>query len=92
MTVTLSLNVTIINNCWITLIPLRLLPSAKVQISSSPHINAFYGHKTVCITIDIGATANLIRHAMFVHHHAPDLLTRQTVSPNQPFVVSVFAI
>ena len=63
MTVTLSLNVTIINNSWITLIPLRLLPSAKVQISSSPHINAFYGHKTVCITIDIGATANLIRHA-----------------------------
>ena len=35
----------------------------KVQVSQSPYLDVFYGHKTPRITLDTGATANLIRRS-----------------------------
>ena len=35
----------------------------KVQVSQSPYLDVFYNHKTPRITLDTGATANLIRRS-----------------------------
>ena len=32
-----------------------------IQVKQSPYINAFYGHQVACLTIDSGATGNMIR-------------------------------
>ena len=33
----------------------------RIQVKQSPYINAFFGHQVACLTIDSGATGNMIR-------------------------------
>ena len=51
----------------------------RVQTRQSPYMDVFHGHRVVRITIDSGATGNMIRHSTAKHLGCPIISSAQSV-------------
>ena len=65
-------------------VPDTTLPSPdvvayRVQTRQSPYMDVFHGHRVVRVTIDSGATGNMIRHSTAKHLGCPIISSAQSV-------------
>ena len=60
-------------------LPTSNVVAYRVQTHLSPYMDVFHGHRVVRITIDSGATANMIRHSTAQHLGCPIISSAQSV-------------
>ena len=51
----------------------------RVQTRQSPYVGVFHGHRVVRVTIDSGATGNMIRHSTAIQLGCPIISSAQSV-------------
>ena len=65
--------------CPETTLPTPDVVAYRVQTRQSPYMDVFHGHRVVRITIDRGATGNMIRHSTAKHLGFPIISRAQSV-------------
>ena len=60
-------------------LPTSNVVAYRVQTRLSPYMDVFHGHRVVRITIDSGATGNMIRHSTAQHLGCPIISSAQSV-------------
>ena len=65
--------------CPETTLPTPDVVAYRVQTRQSPYMDVFHGHCVVRITIDSGATGNMIRHSTAKHLGCPIISSAQSV-------------
>ena len=65
--------------CPETTLPTPDVVAYRVQTRQSPYMDVFHGHRVVRITIDSGATGNMIRHSTAKHLGCPIISSAQSV-------------
>ena len=62
-----------------TTLPSPDVVAYRVQTRQSPYMDVFHGHQVVLVTIDNGATGNMIRHSTAKHVGCPITSSAQSV-------------
>ena len=65
--------------CPETTLPIPDVVAYRIQTRQSPYMDVFHGHCIVPVTIDSGATRNMIRHSTAKHLGCPIMSTAQPV-------------
>ena len=65
--------------CHETTLPTPDVVAYRVQTRQSPYMDVFHGHRVVRITIESGATGNMIRHSTAKHLGCPIISSAQSL-------------
>ena len=65
--------------CPETTLPTPDVVAYRIQTRQSPYVDVFHGHRVVRVTIDSGATGNIIRHSTAKHLGCPIISSAQSV-------------
>ena len=65
--------------CPETTLPTPDVVAYRIQTLQSPYLDVFHGHRVVRVTIDSGASGNMIRHSTAKHLGCPVISSAQSV-------------